>query len=79
MANRGRGRPGSRRNNNQLPPAFDQQAFLEAIGTTTDTIAHASAAAGTIAQASATVSQGGPSNLHRFKAHHPPTLGEEGT
>ena len=28
----------------------------------------------TIAQASANVGQGGPSNLQRFKAHHPPTL-----
>ena len=28
----------------------------------------------TIAQASATVSQGGSSNLQRFKAHHPPTF-----
>ena len=33
-----------------------------------------SAAAGTIAQASATVGQGGLSNLQRFKAHHPPTF-----
>ena len=28
----------------------------------------------TIAQASATVSQGGSSNLQGFKAHHPPTF-----
>ena len=28
----------------------------------------------TIAQASATVGQGGPNNLQRFKAHHPPTF-----
>ena len=28
----------------------------------------------TITQASATVGQGGPSNLQRFKAHHPPTF-----
>ena len=27
----------------------------------------------TIAQNSANVGQGGPSNLQRFKAHHPPT------
>ena len=30
--------------------------------------------AATIAQASATGSQGGSSNLQRFKAHHPPTF-----
>ena len=30
--------------------------------------------AATITQASATVSQGGPSNLQRFKAYHPPTF-----
>ena len=28
----------------------------------------------TIAQASENVGQGGPSNLHRFKAHHPLTF-----
>ena len=28
----------------------------------------------TIAQASANVGQGGPSNLQRFKAHHPPSF-----
>ena len=28
----------------------------------------------TIAHASANVGQGGPSNLRRFKAHHPPTF-----
>ena len=28
----------------------------------------------TIAHANATVSQRGPSNLQRFKAHHPPTF-----
>ena len=35
-------------------------------------------AAAIIAQASATVSQGGLSNLQRFKAHHPPTFREGG-
>ena len=38
--------------------------FIQAIG----------AATSTIAQASVSVSQGGPSNLQRFKAHHPPTF-----
>ena len=64
MASRGRGQRGDGWSNNPLPPAFDQQAFIEVMGV----------AAATIAQASATVSQGGPSNLQRFKAHHPPTL-----
>ena len=43
---------------------FDQQAFAEAIGI----------AAAAIAQASAAGSQGGPSNLQRFRAHHPSTF-----
>ena len=64
MASQGRGCQGSGWSNNPLPPAFDQQAFMEAIG----------AAAATIAQASATASQEGLSNLQRFKAHHPPTF-----
>ena len=36
-------------------------------------IAQASAVAGTIAQTSAKVGQGGTSNLQGFQAHHPPT------
>ena len=64
MAGRGRGRRGGGQGDNQLPPAFDQQAFMEAIDV----------AATIIAQASATLSQGGSSNLQRFKAHHPPTF-----
>ena len=43
---------------------FDQQAFAEAVGV----------AAAAIAQASIAGSQGGPSNLQRFRAHHPPTF-----
>ena len=46
------------------PPVFDQQAFAEAVGV----------AAAAIAQASIASSQGGPSNLQRFRAHHPPTF-----
>ena len=42
----------------------DQQAFAKAVGI----------AAAAIAQASAAGSQGGPSNLWRFRAHHPPTF-----
>ena len=43
---------------------FDQQAFVEAMG----------AAIASIAQASAVGGQGGPSNLQRFIAYHPPTF-----
>ena len=62
MASRGRGSRGCPRGASQAPPVFDQQAFVKAVGITTATIAQASAAG----------SQGGPSNLQRFKAHHPP-------
>ena len=41
-------------------------------------IAQASAVAATIARTSATVGQGGTSNLQRFQAHHPPTYMGEG-
>ena len=43
---------------------FDQQVFVEAVGIT----------AAAIAQVGITGSQGGPSNLQRFRAHHPPTF-----
>ena len=68
MASLGRRHRGGGQGNNQPPLAFDQQAFMEAIGTAT----------ATIAQASATVGQGGLSNLQRFKAHYPPTFKGEG-
>ena len=67
MASRGRGRRGRPRGIGQTPPTFDhpptfgQQAFAEAVGI----------AAAAIAQASAAGSQGGQSNLQRFRAHHP--------
>ena len=70
MASRGRGRRGCPRDTCQAPPTFDQppvfdqQAFAEAIGV----------AAAAIAQAGIAGSQGGPSNLERFRAHHPPTF-----
>ena len=70
MASRGRGRRGRPRGAGQAPPTFDQplvfdqQAFAEAVGI----------AAAAIAQASIASSQGGPSNLQRFRAHHPPTF-----
>ena len=68
MASRGRGRRGRPRGTGQAPPTFDQlpvfdqQAFAEAVGVATAAIALASVAD----------SQGGPSNLQRFRAHHPP-------
>ena len=43
---------------------FDQQAFTEAVGI----------AAAAIAQAGIAGCQGGPRNLQRFRAHHPPTF-----
>ena len=64
MASRGRGRRGRPQGTGQTPPGFDQQAFAEAVGITV----------AAISQASITGSQGGPSNLQRFRAHHPPTF-----
>ena len=70
MASRGRGCRGRPRGTGQAPPtfdqspAFDQQAFAEAVGVATAAIAHASI----------TGSQGGPTNLQRFRAHHHPTF-----
>ena len=70
MASRGRGRRGRLRGTGQAPLTFDQpltfdrQAFVEAVGV----------AAVTIAQANIAGSQGGFSNLQRFRAHHPPTF-----
>ena len=68
MASRGRGRRGRPQGTGQAPPVFDQQAFAEAIGIM----------AAAIAQVGIASSQEGPSNLQRFRAHHPPTFtGEE--
>ena len=68
MESRGRGHRERPRGTGQAPPVFDQQAFIEAVGITVAAIAQASVAG----------SQGGPSNLQRFRAHHPPTFtGEE--
>ena len=46
------------------PPAFDQRAFVEAVGVTKAAIAQARIAG----------SQGDPSNPQRFRMHHPPTF-----
>ena len=70
MASRGQGRrerpwgTGQAPSTFDQPPGFDQQAFAEAVGIT----------AAVIAQASIAGSQGGPSNLQRFREHHPPTF-----
>ena len=64
MASRGRGHRGRPRGTGQAPPVFDQQAFVKAVGI----------AAASIALASVVGSQGGSSNLQRFRAHHPPTF-----
>ena len=70
MASRGRGRRSRPRGTGQAPPvfdqapAFDQQAFAEAVGIATTATAQASIAG----------SQGGPSNFQRFRAHHPSTF-----
>ena len=70
MASRGRGRRGRPWGAGQAPPTFDQlpvfnqQAFAEGVGI----------AAAAIAQESIAGSKGGPSNLQRFRAHHPLTF-----
>ena len=63
MVGWGRGRGGHPRS---TPPVSDQQAFVEAMG----------AIAAAMTQANSAGSQGGPSNLQRFIAHHPPTFTE---
>ena len=64
MASRGQGRRGCPRGTGQAPSVFDQQNFTEAVGI----------AAVAIALAGKAGSQEGPSNLQRFRAHHPPTF-----
>ena len=70
MASRGRGRRERPRGTGQTPPTFDQPPvfdqhdFAEAVGI----------AAAATAQASVAGSQEGPSNLQKFRAHHPPTF-----
>ena len=68
MARRGRGRRGRPRGTSQTPPMFDQQAFTKAVGIT----------AAAIAQAGIAGRQEDPSNLQRFRAHHPSTFTEGG-
>ena len=74
MTSRGRGRRERPWGTGQAPPAFDQppifdqQAFVEAVGIT----------AAAIAQAGIAGRQEDPSNLQRFRAHHPPSFTGEG-
>ena len=67
MASQGRERRGRPRGTCQAPPAFDQQAFAEAVGIAVAAIAHACAI----------VSQGGLNGLQHLETHHP-SLGKEG-
>ena len=64
MASRGRGCSGHPQGYGPPLPAFDPWAFMETM----------SATIATIIQAGVSGVQGGMSNLHRFKAHHPPTF-----
>ena len=64
MASRGRGRRGHPRGTGQAPPAFDQQAFAEAVRI----------AVTAIAQACAVVNQGGSNDLQRLEAQRPPMV-----
>ena len=62
MASRGRGRRERPRGTGQAQSVFDQRTFAEAIGITAKAIARASIAC----------RQEDPSNLQRFRTHHPP-------
>ena len=68
MASRGRGRRGRPRGTGQAPPVFDQQNFAEVVGIIANAIAEAGIAG----------RQEDPSNLLRFRVHHPPTFTEGG-
>ena len=64
MASRGRGRRERPRGTGQAQSVFDQRTFAEAVGITVNAIARASIAC----------RQEDPSNLQRFRTHHPPTF-----
>ena len=68
MASRGRGRRERPRGTGQARSVFDQQTFAEAVGITANAIARASIAC----------RQEDPSNLQKFRVHHPPTFTEGG-
>ena len=64
MASRGGGRRERPWGTGQAPQVFDQQTFAEAVGIT----------ANAIAQTGIAGRQEDPSNLQRFRTHHPPTF-----
>ena len=64
MASRGRGHKGRPRGTGQAQSVFDQRTFAEAVGIT----------ANAIAQTGIAGRQKDPSNLQRFRTHHPPTF-----
>ena len=64
MASRGRGHRGRPWGIGQAPSAFDEQAFVEAVGIVVVVIA----------QACAIMSQGGSNDLQRLEAHRPPMV-----
>ena len=64
MASRGRGRRECPRDTGQAQLVFDQQTCDEAVGITANAITRASIAG----------RQEDPSNLQRFRTHHPPTF-----
>ena len=64
MARQGQGRRGRPWGTGQAPSVFDQHTLAEAVGIT----------ANAIAQAGIVGKQEDPSNLQRFRAHHPPTF-----
>ena len=66
MASRGRGRRGRPRGDGLSPLVFYQQAFIEAMGATIATTAHADLARG----------QGGDSNLHTFTGGGDPMVAD---
>ena len=68
MASRGRGRRERPRGTGQAHSVFDQRTFAEAVGITANAIARASIAC----------RQEDPSNLQRFRTHHPPTFTRRG-
>ena len=64
MVSRGRGRRERPLGTGQAQSVFDQQTFTEAVGIT----------ANAIAQTGVAGRQEDPSNLQRFRTHHPPTF-----
>ena len=64
MASQGRGRRGRPQGTCQAPPVFNKQTLAEVVGIITVAIAQDGIAG----------RQEDPSNLQRFRAHHPPTF-----